>query len=113
MRGKQKVNKASGRKFRTSPLIFGDESDGVGESQVDESFPLQPSIRQVGDVEGEGVGGLGGGKERGRGRKETDHPGRGSSLASSSSDCTANHHATVAAVFRLHSVFLDIILQSS
>lgn len=39
MRGKQKVNKASGRKFRTSPLILGDESDGVGESQVDKSFP--------------------------------------------------------------------------
>jgi hypothetical protein len=40
------------------------------------------NMRQVGKVGGEGVGGLGGGKERGRGRKGTDHPGRGSSLAS-------------------------------
>lgn len=39
MRGKQKVNKASGRMFRTSPLILNDESDGVGESQVDDGFP--------------------------------------------------------------------------
>lgn len=40
------------------------------------------NMRQVGKVGGEGVGGLGGGKERGRGRKGTDHPGKGSSLAS-------------------------------
>ncbi len=39
MRGKQKVNKASGRIFRTSPLILNDESDGVGECQVNDGFP--------------------------------------------------------------------------